>query len=351
MQGALRPFMSEVLSQARRCIAWAGLMVVAGAFVGCGGSVQIATESHTVRADDGFPLQAYRLFEWNGSKAVHEDPRGVVYYVQGSENVPVQRATDRLAGVAIMGFDLVMLERRGVSKDGTVDETVARRFETKPIRVADELAVIRDDLSRRKPGGPVILFGTSEGGDVAAAVAAMEPRVTHVILMGCGGWAQAEELRELVRRDPTALGIDGAELEAALADIQANSETGTMWLGHPYRRWGSYLFDAPLHDLLKVGRPILVMHGDADRSVPVESARALRDAFQKAGKPNLTYREYVGVDHRFMHAETGRSAHPLVEVDVVSWLAELGVLDPRESKRFVDRVRKNHPGWYEKGAP
>lgn len=314
------------------------------AVAGCSsGGIAIATEYRTVKAADGFPLQAYTNFQWSGGREFDE-PRGVLFYVQGSEDVTVLNATEKFAGACAMGMDVVMIERRGVQQDGTVDAATARRFATKPQRTADHRAAIDEYLARVKPSGPVILVGASEGGDVAAEVAAADPRITHVILMGSGGgWTQAEEFRWFIAEKDGYLGMESvADLDAKMAEIRADPDGDTEWLGHPRRRWATFMFDRPADDLLRVNAPILMLQGDADQNVPVGSARALRDAFAAAGKQNLRYVEYPGVDHRFQRAD-GTSVFPLVEVDIASWMRDTGALGKAEADEFDRRVRNAHP--------
>jgi pimeloyl-ACP methyl ester carboxylesterase len=320
-------------------------LFVAAAAGGCiRTGVTIATEHSTLAADDGYKLRRYRLMDWNGDRPRYAQPRGVLYYAQGSGDETALNATERLAAAAAMGLDVLMIERRGVTEQGLASPAEAERFATKQTRVADTLAMIRDDLTRRAPGGPVMLCGASEGGDVAAAVAAREPRITHLVLLGSGGgMTQADELLSMWQQLPPRLGLSSsADLQAVFADIRANPEADKRWYGHPYRRWASYAFDRPLDDLLKVSAPILLIQGDADTSVPVASARAVRDGFAAAGKTNLTYHEYTGADHRFMRAD-GASAFPRVEVDLVTWMCNNGALPSEEAAVFIRRVRAAHP--------
>jgi pimeloyl-ACP methyl ester carboxylesterase len=150
----------------------------------------------------------------------------------------------------MMDMRVVMLERRGVH--GAEVDPGAPAFSTKPHRVADVRAGLEATLANAEPQAPVFLVGASEGGDVAAAVAADDPRVTHLILLGTGGgMSQAEEL----------------ELE--IPDME-----------HHLRG----------HD----GVPML----------------------------------------------------PLIEVHVVRWLVDTGVLANAEALAFDRRVRKNHPEWF-----
>ena len=60
----------------------------------------------------------------------------------------------------------------------------------------------------------------------------------------------------------------------------------------------------PLPEYLSLKMPILVGIGEKDESVPVASALALREAFQRSGRRNLTLRVYNGADHTLMAGAT-----------------------------------------------
>ncbi len=312
--------------------------------------ISIAGHGRTVHADDGFALRAYTLYQVVGDSRAHPTPSGVLFYIQGSDDRSVLGATGELAGAAAMGLDVACVERRGVLNDGQVDRTVAKRFATKGTRIADHLALIDDYLGEHPGIEPVIVMGTSEGADIATGVAAREQRITHLILLGSGGgWSQADEFRHMLRTRPGSMpGVSSAEdLEAKFDEIRGavdpDPRADEEWFGHPYRRWATYLFDPPVNELLTLDIPILLIHGEADQSVPVGSARALRDAFAAAGKDNLRYHEYPGVDHTFLHVESGTHVRAWVEIDCVRWLAAHEVLDEARAVRFISRVRANHP--------
>ena len=335
---------------ARLCGCAIAMLLAAGCSTG---GISIAQETRTVRAEDEFPLRVYTLFEWKGGEPSEEarthEPSGLLVYVQGSEDRTVLSATEHLAGACAMGLDVIAVERLGVACDGSVDRDVARRFCTKERRVRDECALIDAYLSRHPAvqarGQPVILMGTSEGADVAAAVAAREPRVTHLILLaGGGGWTQAEEFRHFLERGIVALPevANLAELDAKFEEIRRNPDSDTEWFGHSYRRWASYLFERASDQLIQLDIPILLLHGSADTSVPVESARALRDRFVASGKKNLRSIEYAGVDHHLRDVASGKSARPQIEIDTVEWLSGLGVLNADVAAEFARRVRRAH---------
>ncbi|MBI3206060.1 MAG: alpha/beta hydrolase [Myxococcales bacterium] len=310
---------------------------------GCAAGFRAEARGRVVLADDGYPLRVYEMVERGSARAPARD--GLVFYIDGSRRTSVLERMGALAGFAMLGFPVILVEPRGLADDGSFDAVLAWRSDTKPRRVADQRAVIEHALAGRAPR-TVLLVGASEGGDIAARLAAEEPRVTHVLLMGSGGGLdQANELGILVDRQPGYLGIrDRAELERAFARIRHEPDSLAQWLGHPYRRWSSYLWSRPLDDLKRSRASVLALHGSEDENVPPESARALGAAL---GPGSLV--EYRGADHRFRQRSTGRSTLPCAEIDVVSWLRRTSVISAEDARTFSDRTRRAHPEWFPGG--
>lgn len=321
---------------------WVAVLVVGVLLGDCVGSgIKVKASRQTVTSQDGFPLLTYRLTE--GRK--EREPRGLLFYIQGSSCASALYAAEMLAGAPAAGIPVVIAERRGVNEEEQVDEEVCLEASAKERRVSDHLAVISAYLDGLPRDLPVLVVGASEGGDVASAVAAREPRITHLVLLATGGgWTQEEEIRFLLSREKGYLGLESPEeLDEVLGKIRQDPEALTMWAGNPYRRWSSYLWDPPAKALLGLGIPIFLAHGRLDTSVPVESARALRDAFAQAGKDNLTYQEYPEADHGFYDPRRKRSLAPRIEADLVRWLERHGVVTPVEARELTRRIRKNHP--------
>lgn len=296
----------------------------------------------TVVAEDGYPLEAYCL-EHAG---VRQRDSGLVLYVQGSNDEPVMNAMAYLAGFVMLGMRVLLVERRGVHADGTLDAPTAKRYATRTQRIQDVLAVLRNGLDNRRLPGPVMLAGVSEGGNIAVSVAAAEPRVTHLALFGTGGWPQAEELRHFVREQSGYLGIGSlSELEAKFEEIRTHPDSDEIWLGHTFRRWSTYLWHATTDDAGRLDIPVFQAHGMRDQSVPLASARAMGAAMAAGGKGSLHYVEYEALDHSFRNPE-GKSGLALMEVDILRWLAGTGVLNERDARRFEEQVRRTHPEWF-----
>lgn len=161
--------------------------------------------------------------------------------------------------------------------------------------VSDDSEFIRAQLAAA-PVRPkrVLLVGVSEGGLVAAKVATLVPEVTHLALIGDGAWTMRESLRKLYRDHviPSDVDVEWKNIEADRKSLQRE------WLGNPYRWWADIMDLSPLDDLLMLQIPILVGFGEHDRSVPVESALALKSAFDARHKDNVTLIVYPAADHR-----------------------------------------------------
>ena len=71
--------------------------------------------------------------------------------------------------------------------------------------------------------------------------------------------------------------------------------------------------------MLDMSIPIYLAHGDADTAFLVASSRKSAAAFVIAGKSNLTYREYPGLDHHWLDAQ-GQSHQVQIVQDLLTWI-------------------------------
>ena len=311
-----------------------------------GAQVTINAVGTEIPASDGFPLMVYELFQGKKTKPP-KHVSGVFFYIQGSEPATVTDKIGLLASAVIMHGRVILVEKRGCGPE-KIDTATFYRYDDKPTRVRDHLAVMNRYLKDVPADLPVLVVGGSEGGDIAAAVARLCPRITHLILIGSGGGiSQKTEFDLLVSRQPGALGCRNVEeLDSTLAAIRLSKDSLAMWAGHPYKRWNSYLYDSTLTHLQEVHIPVLMLHGDADTNVPVASARALDAAFRASDKTNLTYIEYPDVDHTLTNVKDGTSRYPVMEVDIVDWMTRQGLIPEKYARRLVKRVKKAHPGLF-----
>jgi pimeloyl-ACP methyl ester carboxylesterase len=140
----------------------------------------------------------------------------------------------------------------------------------------------------------VVLVGVSEGALPATIVAGLSPAITHLAIIGSGGYSMRKSLITLARRDAILFDVE-AGWEKIVSDPRSIEKT---WYGNRYRWWSDVMDIDKLPDFLKLDIPVLIGIGEKDESVPVESARFLESKFKEAGKSNLILKVYPEADHR-----------------------------------------------------
>ncbi|MCG3130416.1 MAG: hypothetical protein FLDDKLPJ_01173 [Phycisphaerae bacterium] len=178
----------------------------------------------------------------------------------------------------------------------------------------------------------VVLVGHSEGAVVAAAVAALEPRVTHVaFLSGCGP-SQFFDLMVLRRRAMQKTGRPAEEIERGVAGLEAEfrailaepDRVDKTFMGHAYRRWASYGRYAATDDLRRTSCKIFLAHGTDDTSVSIESFDAMTADLLRTGRKNVTVRRYAGRDHSLRAPDAAPQDPPMRDVldEILAWAKE-----------------------------
>lgn len=182
-------------------------------------------------------------------------------------------------------------------------------------RLNATLAVLNDLVSDSLANtNEVVLFGFSEGAQVAPFVAQNWSGVSHLLLFGGNGLnqffdplitARQKALKGWMSEQEAQAEIDS--LYSVYEDIYKNPEsTDKMWYGHTYLRWSSFTRVDPMEVLLQLDMPIYFANGSLDEN-SVLSADYMKLMFIKENKQNLTYKTYPGYDHQFnlMQIEEG----------------------------------------------
>lgn len=138
-----------------------------------------------------------------------------------------------------------------------------------------------------------LVIGHSEGGVLAARLAHLDRRIRRAALLASPGPDPAEELilwgegRKRPRDETVAM----------IERIRAKPDSITEHvLGHPHRRWASFLAANPLRDLLASSAVVFAGHGDADTNWPVAAHDALVKGLQTSGA-SVTMLRLGGADH------------------------------------------------------
>jgi uncharacterized protein (TIGR03067 family) len=150
-----------------------------------------------------------------------------------------------------------------------------------------------------------LVVGHSEGGIVAAHLAAANPLVSHVAVLAGGGPTQLFDFVEMASqarptdRSPADAQARVEEVYRGYTKVLADPDSADeMWLGHPHRRWSSFLKTSTLEGLLASRAPVFASHGTADKAVPVSSFDVLR-AELTARRRDLVALRLQGCDHGF----------------------------------------------------
>jgi pimeloyl-ACP methyl ester carboxylesterase len=148
-------------------------------------------------------------------------------------------------------------------------------------------------LLKTKPKN-VVLVGVSEGAIPAAKLAALLPSITHLAIIGSGGYSLRKSLSTLKQRNAIFFDVDSGWKKIAADPLSIEKN----WYGNPYRWWSDVLDIDPAQDFLKLNIPIFIGIGEKDESSPSESVRFLETKFKTEGKNNLTVKVYPNADHR-----------------------------------------------------
>jgi pimeloyl-ACP methyl ester carboxylesterase len=275
------------------------------------------------------------------------------------EHKPFLVLADHLtrAGIAVLRYD-----DRGVGESTGVFGT-ATSLDFKD----DALAAVRFLRTReRVDPGRVGMIGHSEGGLIAPLAAAESEHLAFIVLMAGPGVpgkdilvrqvgllskaaGGSDEYVEQVRKEQ-AKAIDLVLADASEAEVRAQVrklvaaqagadpeaagdeavEAAVAQLQSPWFRL--FLELDPRVALREVMIPVLAINGEKDLQVdPDQSLPEIAKALDEAGNPDVTTREFPGLNHLFQKAETGavgeyyeleETIHPPVLDAIRDWILE-----------------------------
>lgn len=208
-------------------------------------------------------------------------------------------------------------KRMGGATEGSrvfLEEHTLPRWATANAAALDTV-LARPEIDRKR----VLVVGHSEGGIVAARVAGQVAAVTHVAPLSCSGTSQLFSLTDLARRRAPE-GKGDAAVQAVYdewAKILAKPESiDDFWMGHPYRRWSTFLKSSVIEELKRGKAKVYLAHGTADESDSVVGFDVMRAELLAAGR-NVTVERIEGGDHGY--AVKGQSGIARVFGNVVEW--------------------------------
>jgi dienelactone hydrolase len=210
---------------------------------------------------------------------------------------PFRDIADALAGC---GVATLRLDDRGVG--GSTGNANAAGAEDTAADAQSTLRFLRAraDVDARR----IALIGHSYGGIVAPMVAADDPTLAALVLLG----APARPFRETMRyqhayRIANDHAIAAASREAALDQAMREQEANVATSAEAWRR--SIQDRDPLPAARRLRMPVLILHGLNDRAVDPADAEMLEQAIRGAGNPRVQRVVFPGVNHHFQRDAVG----------------------------------------------
>lgn len=174
--------------------------------------------------------------------------------------------------------------------------------------INDALKTLNIDTSK------LIVWGHSEGSQVAPAVAVRNKSVTHVVSMMGNSlnhlydfilMQRLSALKGEQSNEEAQLAIDSLYIEFEKIYNDPTS-TSKEWFGETYYKWSSFTLNSPIENMLKLDIPILYVAGGEDQHSIMNMDYAKLE-FLRKGKDNLTYKVYPNCDHFFLETKTDES--------------------------------------------
>lgn len=207
-------------------------------------------------------------------------------------------------------------------KVGTGRSTGDYRRVATTVTLADDVTAIIAWLRTHPEVDPerIVLVGHSEGGAIAARVAAADPRIAGVALLAAPAWngrrIMSYQVRLAAERQQRSISYTSADyLEARLARDLSERLTTEAW--YPF-----FLEYDPLPAMRALTMPVLIVQGERDDAVLYEQAYAIREAVQENGNARVSLALFPAYGHDLAPRPTERHRLPPVAADVTQRLAD-----------------------------
>lgn len=248
----------------------------------------------------------YSLYSMTTGPSDPAGPGRVVYFIGGSGCASLSVYLTHYFRGFPGGYKVYALEKEGVSPGGfgfgcSADFWNSYTLDRMTERNLEMLQFVMDRHDTALAG----VIGTSEGGPIAVKLAASQPDIPRLAVIGAGGMTMREVLKILARRRGQE-----SELNTLMSQIDQDPlATDRFVLGMTHAYWTFVLDDDPTPDLKALRGPVLVVIGAQDQNVPVESARKAAAVLR-----NGDLWEVEGADHVFNSPTGNRRAEVMQAV-------------------------------------
>ena len=247
-------------------------------------------EQHHVPLGDGYKATYYQVQIGDSRKT-----DAVVFFIGGSGNTSLNYYLEPYFEGLDGNVTVYALQKRYVGHRETGQFKPSNQFHqyNHYLQLVNDQKDFINSLIKNESltGKKIIIFGVSEGGNIAAQLASEIPQVTHLMVLGSGGMVGIDEFRIWGKK----YNIDFDKLYQQVKEHPDSIKR--LAVGQTYKYWASVLPVNPMDYLKTITIPILYVVGGEDEMMPVESVYFLQNEFKRLRKQNLTVKVYQGCNH------------------------------------------------------
>jgi pimeloyl-ACP methyl ester carboxylesterase len=107
-----------------------------------------------------------------------------------------------------------------------------------------------------------------------------------------------------------------------LSDIKQNPTTEKSFLGNSYKYWNSYIYYDIDSQYEKITIPALIIIGENDFSIPVESVTRLREKLK--GRNNFSFHIVPDANHFLIDSKGNRLFPEIMKSIIYPWFKSTG---------------------------
>ncbi len=250
----------------------------------------------------------------------------LLVYLEGSGAFPLFQKTEQGLGSTVVidfqnlskAYQILLISKPGVpfvdkvgrDKNGFPTYDAPKEYIEKlsldwRVNAADKAIdyVLKQGLASKEK---VIIFGFSEGAQVAANVAKKNKNSTHAMLFSGNGLNQLFDPIIQARLRAKTGQITEVEAQKEVDSLfkvyreihKDLANTNKQWWGHSYKRWSSFTTNSHINCLVDLDIPIYMANGSVDNN-SILTADYVQMMFAVRQKDNLTYKVYPNYDHQF----------------------------------------------------
>ncbi len=285
---------------------------------GCTSSFNVGFERNVFVKPNGDSLKYYV-----GHRENSEPSEKLLVMIQGSGRESIARRFGWGIEAVGLGYDLLYLEKFSFE-----DSLLFFQTDTRERRYNDVTSVLNfvEDAVYKGKLKEIMIFADSEGGVIAPEITANNNKVKRLIILGNGGLSGVEKAHLILEKEKknnykgyfTLSGIStGEQLDSLLKDIKGNPTTEKSYLGNSYKYWNSYFYYDIDSQYDKISVPTLIVVGENDYSIPVESVTRLKDRLKR--KNNFSFHIVPNANHFFIDSKGNKKFPEIMKEIIYPW--------------------------------